>query len=389
MNKGMVALITGITLGGTAMYLLDPERGRRRRALMRDKALSTAKTTTETVGKTSRDVANRTTGLVAATGGLVSATTSLFGHTQSHNGDVLTERVRSKLGRAIAHPGTITVHAEKGRVTLSGPVLRREVKRLLDTVSSVRGVKEIENNLEIHDAPEDIPGIQWEGRERPSRFELPQRNWSPVARVLAGLAGAFLVVYGLRRKNVFGSLLGTAGVGMLARGITDLRTREMPGVGAGRWVVEVEKAININAPVERVFEVWSNYENFPYFMSNVRDVHKTSATMSHWKVSGPVGAPIEWDAITTEYVPNKVLAWKTAANSPVAHSGRIYFSQNPSGSTRVDVKLSYNPIAGGLGHIVASLLGSDPKSRMDEDLVRMKSFIETGKVPAGSALARN
>jgi hypothetical protein len=36
----------------------------------------------------------------------------------------------------------------------------------------------------------------------------------------------------------------------------------------------------------------------------------------------------------------------------------------------------------GLGHIVAPLFGADPKSQMDENLVRMKSFIEAGNVPS-------
>lgn len=38
--------------------------------------------------------------------------------------------------------------------------------------------------------------------------------------------------------------------------------------------------------------------------------------------------------------------------------------------------MSYNPVAGGLAHELAELLGSDPKSRMDHDLMEMKSFIE-------------
>jgi hypothetical protein len=36
----------------------------------------------------------------------------------------------------------------------------------------------------------------------------------------------------------------------------------------------------------------------------------------------------------------------------------------------------------GLGHIVAPLFGADPESQMDENLVRMKSFIEAGDVPS-------
>lgn len=51
----------------------------------------------------------------------------------------------------------------------------------------------------------------------------------------------------------------------------------------------------------------------------------------------------------------------------------------------MDVKLSYNPVAGGLGHAVASLFGADPESEMHEDLMRMKAFIETNIPPHDAA----
>jgi len=47
--------------------------------------------------------------------------------------------------------------------------------------------------------------------------------------------------------------------------------------------------------------------------------------------------------------------------------------------------MSYNPVAGGLGHAVAALFGADPKGEMDADLVRMKSMIETGVPPHDAA----
>jgi uncharacterized membrane protein len=43
---------------------------------------------------------------------------------------------------------------------------------------------------------------------------------------------------------------------------------------------------------------------------------------------------------------------------------------------------------GGVGHIVAALFGADPKSEMDADLVRMKTFVETGKPPADASAAQ-
>jgi uncharacterized membrane protein len=39
------------------------------------------------------------------------------------------------------------------------------------------------------------------------------------------------------------------------------------------------------------------------------------------------------------------------------------------------------PPAGALGHAVAGLFGADPKHEMDEDLMRMKALLETGKMP--------
>jgi hypothetical protein len=46
------------------------------------------------------------------------------------------------------------------------------------------------------------------------------------------------------------------------------------------------------------------------------------------------------------------------------------------------IRMTYKPPAGALGHAVASLLGSDPKRAMDEDLLRFKSLLEEGKASA-------
>lgn len=59
------SLLTGIGLGAALMYVLDPERGRRRRALARDKAVAFANKTGRAVAKTSRDLGNRAKGVAA------------------------------------------------------------------------------------------------------------------------------------------------------------------------------------------------------------------------------------------------------------------------------------------------------------------------------------
>ncbi len=66
MNKAM-AILAGAGVGAGLMFMLDPERGRRRRALVRDKAVGTWNTASRTVRGKSKDVANRTRGVVAST----------------------------------------------------------------------------------------------------------------------------------------------------------------------------------------------------------------------------------------------------------------------------------------------------------------------------------
>jgi uncharacterized membrane protein len=123
-------------------------------------------------------------------------------------------------------------------------------------------------------------------------------------------------------------------------------------------------------------------------MSNVREVRQTGDNRSHWVVAGPAGAPIEWDAIITGSVPNELLTWETVPGSPIQHAGIVRFQPNPDGTTRLDIRMSYNPVAGGLGHAVASIFQADPKSQMDQDLLRMKTMIET-KVPPHDAARKD
>ena len=58
--------VIGAGLGAGLMFLLDPEMGRRRRAIARDKAFSLMKTTGVGINKTARDIKNRAYGTVVS-----------------------------------------------------------------------------------------------------------------------------------------------------------------------------------------------------------------------------------------------------------------------------------------------------------------------------------
>src|SRR5262245_25900730 len=150
------SLLGGFGLGAGLMYLFDPQQGRRRRALVRDKAARAARRAEEGLGKLRRDLANRAVGLAAEAKGLLGE--------GEVSDEVLAQRVRSRRGRVVPHPHAVRVQAAGGRVTLSGPILAAEVKPLLDCVAAVAGVKGVENRLDVHQDRGRLSALQG-GRE--------------------------------------------------------------------------------------------------------------------------------------------------------------------------------------------------------------------------------
>jgi uncharacterized membrane protein len=376
-DGGPAKLMLAAAAGMLLMYLLDPRQGRRRVALARDQAARLARKGADLTDAGARDLAHRATGIASSLRGAL--------HRVPPDDDVLAQRVRSKMGRWTSHAHAIEVCASDGRVTLKGPVLHSEHRRLLRAAGNVRGVREVEDRLEVHGSADGVPSLQGgSGRSGPSP-EMMQGNWSAGPRLLAAVGGTVLAIGGLgRRRGLGGALLAIMGAGLAARAATNIEFRRMVGVSGGRRAVDIEKAIHIDAPRETVFDLWSDYQNFPHFMSHVEEVRALDETRSHWVVKGPAGAPLEWDAIITEHVRPQVLAWRTEPGAPVQHAGIVRFDDEGDGS-RVSVRMSYHPPGGAVGHAVAKLLGRDPKQEMDADLMRMKAFIETGRAPHDAA----
>lgn len=375
MARQTQSLIGGFAIGASAMYLLDPSRGRRRRALARDKFYSIWNRSGDAIGTTARNVGDRFAGAQAA------VRSRLQGEGRVAD-DVLVERVRSRIGRVVSHPSSIFVTAQDGRVTLSGPILQHEVKRLLSAVESVRGVESVDSRLEVH-RDRDIPALQG-GKGRPGPgWELLQTNWSPSLRLFMSSIGGAAAAYGAIRRDPPGIALASGGAILLLRALTNMEFRRLLGIGAGRRAVDFHKTVNINAPVEEVYQFWEHVENFPRFMSHIEEVRRIGDGRTHWRAKGPAGISVEWDAMITRREPHHLLAWKTEPGAAVQNSGMVRFRPNAAGGTQLDIMMSYNPPAGALGHLVAAIFGADPKRAMDEDLVRLKSLIEDRKTSVG------
>lgn len=356
-----VMLLGGLGIGMLAGYLLDPQRGRRRRALVGDKITSATRRLPDAVGVTARDLSNRARGAWAEA-------TRLFS-SDNPSDQVVEARVRAQMGRVISHPHAVHVAARNGNVTLSGVILARELPALIKCVTGVPGVNTVDSQLQEYNSPEGIPSLQG-GSLREERSEFMQQNWSPAARVAAGAAGTAALA---------------AGAALVARSLSNIELQRLFGFGGGRTAITIDKSINVEAPADVVYALWSNFENFPQFMTNVLEVKNINDNLSHWKVAGPAGVPVEWDAEITRIVPNEMIAWKSVEGSTVQNAGYVLFEPNDHGGTEVTVRISYNPPAGALGHAVAKAFGADPKSEMDHDLMRMKTLLETGHIPHDAA----
>ncbi len=141
-------LFMGMALGAGIMYLLDPDRGKRRRALLRDQVVHAGhemEGVKEGLDRTGRDLRNRARGVMAETKGSMR---------QEHvEDDVLEARVRAEAGHAVSNMGNLEVHADHGRVTLGGAVPAHEIDALMRAVEHVRGVREVNNRLDVrHDS---------------------------------------------------------------------------------------------------------------------------------------------------------------------------------------------------------------------------------------------
>lgn len=371
----MTWAIGGAALGALAMFLMDPDRGNQRRALATDKMRSIGTRANDALDVASRDLGNRAQGLRAR------ANRMLRRNEKDTDDRVLAERVRQKLGRAVSHPRAIDVTTYQGRIVLSGHVLAHEKQALLDTVRGVQGVSEVNDQLQEHEHAENISSLQGSGK---SGTSMEREIWSPALRAVATIGGSVLGAYGLTRRTPASTMMAIGGILLAVRGMSGMPLTRMTGIRGDSQAITQNKTIHIDAPPDKVFDLWSKFENFPQFMSHIREVRALGNGRSHWIASGPAGIPVEWDAVTTESRRPEVLAWESEPGSTVQTSGKIRFDPDGNG-TRVSVHMAYSPPAGVLGHAVASLFRRNPKRQMDEDLMRMKAFIETGHAPHDAA----
>ena len=144
----------------------------------------------------------------------------------------------------------------------------------------------------------------------------------------------------------------------------------------------VEKRIEIRAPVERVFDLFSDFESFPRWMKNIKEVRYTGRRYTKWAAEAPLGTEVEWEAETTVFEPDHRIAWRSVRGD-VDTEGEVVFEETRRGTTLMRVVLGYALPAGRLGEMVARLFGKDPERQLENDLQRFAAVAEGRRRGAG------
>jgi len=132
----------------------------------------------------------------------------------------------------------------------------------------------------------------------------------------------------------------------------------------------ISKSIEVNAPLQTVYNQWTQFEEFPRFMEGVEEVRQITDKKLFWraKIGGHVK---EWQADIVSQEPDRRISWHSVEGTE--NSGTVSFERVGADKTRVTLEMSYEPESA--VEKVGDALGAASR-RVEGDLKRFKEFIE-------------
>jgi uncharacterized membrane protein len=133
----------------------------------------------------------------------------------------------------------------------------------------------------------------------------------------------------------------------------------------------IEKSIEVRCPVHTVYNQWTQFEEFPKFMSGVKQIRQLDDTRQHWHAE-IWGKDKEWDAEVVEQVPDQKISWRSTTPD-VPNGGTVRFESLGQDRTRVNLTMEYEPK--GAIENVGDALGALNR-RVETTMKQFKEFIE-------------
>lgn len=132
----------------------------------------------------------------------------------------------------------------------------------------------------------------------------------------------------------------------------------------------IKESIDVNVPVRTAYNQWTQFEDFPKIMEDVREVKQLDDTHVHWRAE-VMGKDLEWDSEITEQVPDRMIAWHSVSGPE--HAGAVEFEPVGSDKTRIRLRVDYEPE--GVMEKAGDVLETVTRRARDE-LEHFKEFIE-------------
>jgi uncharacterized membrane protein len=135
-------------------------------------------------------------------------------------------------------------------------------------------------------------------------------------------------------------------------------------------MAEMEKSIEVDAPLREVYNQWTQFEEFPQFMEGIVEVRQIDDKRLFWRANIG-GAEREWHAEITDQTPDTRIAWRSLTGAE--NGGAVLFAPGSDGKTKVTLRMQYNPE--GVTENVGDALGFVGR-RVQGDLDRFRDLIE-------------
>jgi len=203
----------------------------------------------------------------------------------------------------------------------------------------------------------------------------PERYTSIIGGVKLGYSGF---------KNLFASPFSSivkigAGGYLLNRGVTghcELYAK------IGKYTddpdnINIRSAFIVHKPRHEVYAFWRRLDNLPLFMKHLKSVDLLPNDRSKWVLRLPtVVGSVSWMAEIVKDKPGEMIGWSSLPGSVIDNVGKVRFRDTGDGNTRVDIVISYQPAAGGVGAGIARILSPVFRSMVEKDIQNFKHYMD-------------
>jgi uncharacterized membrane protein len=236
------------------------------------------------------------------------------------------------------------------------------------------------------------PDLQMTFDDRPRSLASAVPNIGTWERMASLAAGMGVLALGARRGGRVGGAFSTAGVALVARGLTGYcpghamarnrqRHRDTRLALGGSRGAFVRESVTVKAPADALYALWREPANLQGIIPGIESAERIDGVRARWVTRGSGGVVTRWNAEIINDVPGRTIGWRSFAGTDVAHAGSVAFRPRLTDETEVTVTLQCEVPGGRVGLTLARIFGGSPSTTVRNALRRWKQLLETGELP--------